>query len=337
MRTGWLVMWTAGVGLIAGTAGAFTDDFTDGVPASAWTVLQDDPATLSLNEQGGRLDVLASNPPNNAIDALYLSNGVDGFRVGTTQDFELTLRYSLSGFDDNAAVVGDALGLTFGVGRDLDGQDSAAIGYGVGRQALGPFVATSTALAAGVRINDVQSESILAIGSPDGGTFRITYDAAGDDLSLGLAGGSAFLLEDTVRGVWGAEALFVSFGARGGGFSWGLGDAWLDDFAVVNGDVRPLNPASALAGDFNASGAVEQSDLDLALTNWGGLRGFEDGASVFASSAIDQEELDAVLLNWGAAAAGRVANPNRAIPEPTLNLALAAGCWGLICTRRRPG
>jgi hypothetical protein len=74
-------------------------------------------------------------------------------------------------------------------------------------------------------------------------------------------------------------------------------------------------PVAALEGDYNASGMVEQADLDLVLQYWG-----QEGASAppawtngRPSGVIGQTHLDAVLLNWGttqgALATARVAAP----------------------------
>jgi hypothetical protein len=90
-----------------------------------------------------------------------------------------------------------------------------------------------------------------------------------------------------------------------------------------------------LIGDYNASGTVEQGDLDLVLLNWG------QGANAapptwlndLPSGLIDQEELDGVLLRWGETAAVRAAT----IPEPagvTLVAVLLASCLGVECSRR---
>ena len=309
-------------------ASAVDDDFTTALLAPQWSRLEDAPAQLTLAQQNGRVEVLANNPSSNLIDALYLSNGPQGFRLGTTQDFEITLDYALTpgSVDASNAVLGDLLGLVFGVGRDLDGTDSAAIGYGIGRQQLGPFITNGTALAAGVRIDDAQTENVLSVFSPNAGTFRIAYDAAGDDLTLGVtqAGISALVLQDTVRGLWNAESLFVSLGARGGGFSFSSGDAWLDGFRVLSGDVQPI--VAALAGDYTGNGSVEQGDLDLVLNNWGQPRGDWANAAGFASAGVDQEELDRVLNHWGGSAAASSAG--HAVPEPGVFALLAVGLCG---------
>ncbi|MEM1446822.1 MAG: hypothetical protein AAGF84_12255 [Planctomycetota bacterium] len=311
---------------------AVNDDFADALTASTWSLVQDAPGQLDLAEQNGRLETLANNPVNNAIDALYLSDGASGFRLSTSADFEITLDYALTDFDSSASVIGDALGLAFGVGRDLDGTDSAAIGYGVSKQSFLGNPLVGTALAAAYRTGDLQTEIPLQLFGPSAATFRIAYDAAGDDLTLGITDPavSAFVLEDTVRGVWNADALYVSFGARGGGFSLDSGDAWLDNVSVVTGDVLLL-PAP-LPGDYDRSGLVEQGDLNLVLNGWGQARVGWSNAEGFTTAAVDQEELNRVLNNWGSSQTPDM--QGGFVPEPTA-AGLAALAFGLCGLRRR--
>ncbi|MEM7576390.1 MAG: choice-of-anchor tandem repeat NxxGxxAF-containing protein [Planctomycetota bacterium] len=93
-----------------------------------------------------------------------------------------------------------------------------------------------------------------------------------------------------------------------------------------------------LAGDYDASGQVEQGDLNLVLSNWGvdtAAAGVPTGwLNDLPEGLIDQAELNAVLSNWGAQAAGLGSAVT--VPEPTG--ALAAGVGGLLrCRRRRHG
>ena len=212
---------------VARAASAVDDDFSDGMIGPQWSLLQDNPA-LSLSEQKGRLEVLSAPGGDSADDALYLSN----FRLSTAADFSVALDYDFGAFQSGGAF-GSGLALDFGVGRDLAGTDSAAIGFGrVGGSPL-PFI-----LAALHRTDDAQTTDATAFPVLSSGTFLLTYDAAGDDLSLGLDGQAPlFTLADTVRGVWGADSLYVSFGARGSGFTTASGDASLDNFAVRSGSV----------------------------------------------------------------------------------------------------
>ncbi|MEM1026643.1 MAG: hypothetical protein AAGJ38_01005 [Planctomycetota bacterium] len=110
-----------------------------------------------------------------------------------------------------------------------------------------------------------------------------------------------------------------------------LTDPGLDleiEYAIGGVFVNVVEVLPALAGDFNASGSVEQGDLNLVLTNWGGTRTFDDGTSIFATDNVDQEELNVVLSNWGASARPSFEGFN--IPEPASALLLAL--YGL----RRP-
>jgi hypothetical protein len=113
-------------------------------------------------------------------------------------------------------------------------------------------------------------------------------------------------------------------------------DVGLDE--VVPGSVRFIND---FAGDYNANGIVEQSDLDLVLLNWGnaGPPPPEGWLNHLPEGPIDQAELDAVLLNWGAG--GEIsARPQlnglfaASVPEPSALGACCAACF-LLAYRAR--
>lgn len=96
-------------------------------------------------------------------------------------------------------------------------------------------------------------------------------------------------------------------------------DAYFDDFALVAA-------VSAIEGDFNGDGMVDNGDLNLLLSNWGA--GSVPGEWVNGFTApVDNGELNALLGNWGA-------GTSSAIPEPaSLTLvAFVAACGRL---RRR--
>lgn len=214
--------------LVGVSAQAQSDDFNDNTIGSQWTLLQDAPTELSLSEINGRLEAASSPATSPNTDALYLSNGTGGFRLATDTDFEITIDYNLGGFSGSGGL-SDALALVFGIGRDLDGTDSSAIGFGP--TAFGPQ------LAGAHRTDDNQTVVPILGGSPSG-TFTITYDAAGDDLALG-AGALSFPLLDTVQAIWGADDLFVSFGIRGNAYALTPGETYLDNFNIVSGRVIP--------------------------------------------------------------------------------------------------
>lgn len=220
-------------------ASIYDDSFASSGVSSQWSTLTDNPGVLDLVQQSGRLEAIANAPVSINDDALYLSNGAAGFRLSTTSDFEITLGYDFTQVSANGPT-GTAMTLVFGVGRDLDGFDSAAIGYGfVSTDLLGsPIVLPG--LGGAYRTNDVQTESPLGFGASSG-TFRIVYDSVGDVLTLG-DGALSYSLTDVVRapGAWNADSLYVSMGVRGNGFTLNSGDASLDNFSVVSGTVLPI-------------------------------------------------------------------------------------------------
>ena len=213
---------------VARAASAVDDDFSDGMIGPQWSLLQDNPA-LSLSEQNGRLEVLSAPGGDSADDALYLSH----FRLSTAADFSVALDFDFPSFQSDGGF-GSTLGLDFGVGRDLAGTDSAAIALG---RAGG--INLPAALVIAHRTDDAQTTDFgPTLQLLTAGTFLLSYDAADDDLSIGLDGQPPlFTLADTVRGAWGADSLYVSFGARGSGFTTASGDASLDNFAVRSGSL----------------------------------------------------------------------------------------------------
>ena len=227
---------------VARAASAQSDDFDDGLVGPQWSLVVDDPANLNIAETGGKAVVTATTggSPNN--DALYLSNGPGGFRLSTASDFAMQIDYR---FPAPAASAGNgsAVGLVFGVGRDLDGTDSAAVGYGYATA----FGLTAGSAAFAFRSDDAQSPTQTNFAAPNNGTLTLNYDADADVLSASVGGGVPFTLADTVRGVWGADALYVSFGARGRGIATPAGGASFDNFLVTSGVVVPV-PEPAAAG-----------------------------------------------------------------------------------------
>jgi hypothetical protein len=118
----------------------------------------------------------------------------------------------------------------------------------------------------------------------------------------------------------------------GGGFEPFLADAIIANGQNVKVDYL-VSALIGLAGDYNASGTVEQADLDLVLLHWG-----QSAATIPATwtndlptGNIDQEELDGVLLNWGHSGSGTAA-----VPEPASSFLLTlCGVLALVLLRRR--
>ncbi len=94
-------------------------------------------------------------------------------------------------------------------------------------------------------------------------------------------------------------------------------------FDTATADFAQFALLAGLDGDYNASGQVEQGDLDLVLLNWGVDTTPGSGAGVPAGwvndlpvGQIEQTELDKVLLNWGSASAPNFSANPAVVPEP---------------------
>lgn len=234
------------IGLVAPAfaATAYDDNFDDNTLGSAWTEIIDAPATLDAAEQNQRLEVLATGGGPANQDAIYLSDGADGFRLSTAADFEIAIDYSFTNASATGGIpgTGDAMLLVLGIGRDLDGTDSAAIGLGY----VNAFGAGVLGLAAGSRVDDAQTNTPILNGLATG-TLVVAYDTALDRLTLGDDIGNVTTIDNMVVGQWLADDVFVSFGARGTGFATSSGDAFLDNFVIRNGTVVVPTPTAATA------------------------------------------------------------------------------------------
>ncbi|MCC6680948.1 MAG: hypothetical protein IT445_08600 [Phycisphaeraceae bacterium] len=327
---------TAGVvlALLASTAVSAlgqSDNFNDNVRGPQWSLLEDSPSELSLAEIAGRVQVAASDPASSSTDALYLSNGTAGFRLATDADFQITLDYNFGSYDDTGITNLEGLALVFGVGRDLDGTDSAAIGVGPVHIDLGFGAFTTPLLVGASRTDDVQSEAILSSLFPPApftaGTFIITYNAAGDDLILAsnVTGTSPYALNDTVQSIWNADALYVSLGARGSGITLTDNNTFFDNFTIVTGHVMfDLHP-----GDANGDGLVNLADLQILGDNWLNNSADWSMADFTGDNLVNLSDLQILGDNWGFGVAPDIAfdqaltQAGLPVPEPATTAMMA--------------
>jgi hypothetical protein len=136
--------------------------------------------------------------------------------------------------------------------------------------------------------------------------------ALAGNLDVGLAAGfmpaagNSFTLISAAGGLAGTFAS-TSLPSLPPGLSWLLSYSTSDV-------VLSIAAGSALVGDYNGNGTVEQADLDLVLLNWGGAGIPAGWVNDLPEGLIDQGELDGILLNWGNSAPA--ASGASAVPEP---------------------
>ena len=257
-----------------GRDAAFEDDFDDGAVGPAWRLVVDEAAALSIAEAGGAARVTSAGGGAPTNDALYLSAGEKGFRLSTASAFRLEIDYSFTNVGGSAPF-GRGLGLVFGVGADLDGRNSAAIGFGYGNGGVANVPAGTVAY----RVDDKQSIKATSLAVAATGRFVIDYDPAADTLTF-AAGEFTTPLVGLVGGAWKADALYVSFGARGHGFTAAPREAFFDDFAVAVGTLAAA-PAPAAAEPAAAEPAAAEpaaaAALGPAAPPPAGVRGLRSG------------------------------------------------------------
>ncbi|MEM1446820.1 MAG: PEP-CTERM sorting domain-containing protein [Planctomycetota bacterium] len=171
--------------------------------------------------------------------------------------------------------------------------------------------------------------------TPDSITFELDLfrdglmnerDSEGDIVG-GAAGFDATTVIDVTSGASGYDSL--RFGSPSGISAAPGGGGLFDNILLELIDAVVID---GVVGDYDNSGLVEQSDLNLVLTNWGTDRTFSDpGGTEFGSLLVDQEELNLVLTNWGSSSAPSF--EGSAVPEPG-TLALLGGL-ALAGLRRR--
>ena len=126
-----------------------------------------------------------------------------------------------------------------------------------------------------------------------------------NDIRLDLANGKMYFCDDLRTQIWranldGSEQEILFTGLPG------------PDFIALDLAAIPELP------DYDASGLVDQGDLDLVLLNWRtrATRVPDSWTNVRPFGAVDQSELDAILLHWGEGIPMATASSAAAVPEP---------------------
>jgi hypothetical protein len=192
-------------------------------------------------------------------------------------------------------------------------------------------------------VRDDLDNAYLAYDFDSGSPFNNALAIIGFDSDVGLGDEEAMTAPGDSGGpvlIDGAIAGVTSFGARlpsadindvadysWGELAFGIRVSAFREFLIQATDGAAVFAYDALPGDYNASGTIEQADLDLVLLHWGaGAMTPPTGwLNDPPTRLIDQDELDGVLLNWGNTASVR--GTFAAVPEPpALSLALVVTC-----------
>lgn len=232
----------------AAIAAANGDNFSDNSQSNQWSLIEDDHAALWLSETNQRLELRAAGGGASTNDALYLSSGAGGFKLGTASDLSASIDYRFA----YSAGAGDSgtLAIVFGIGRDLAGTDSAAIGYSRSTNFL-----LDHAVGVAYRVGGDQKTVAMGWDVATSGTFTLSYTAASDRLTFGN-GTFSTNLDGLVQGQWHADTVWLSFGGRGSGLTAGSGDAYLDNFSVTGDIIAAPEPATLALLAFGGLGLV---------------------------------------------------------------------------------
>lgn len=235
---------------IAARSQAADDNFNDNNNSPQWVVIQDNAAALAIDEVNGQVEIEADGSSIATDDAIFLSDASAGFALSTAADFEIQIQFTLHAFNATGGF-GDAFAFVFGVGEDLDGQNSAAVGWGLGNLGIN----TQSIIVTDYRVNDISPGVNIVGAGPNPGslpqtvTFVAAYTALTDRLTFSVP--ELALSEDLdglVQGQWGASALRYSFGARGEGYSVAGDEAYFDNFQVTSGVFVPEPAVGWLCG-----------------------------------------------------------------------------------------
>ena len=272
--------------------------------------------------------------------------------------------YNMSGGSLNVTIDGITVGQESGTDGSFDLSNDAAVDSSrlrLGRYDSGvdPAAQGSMSVTGHQVIVDVDH---LDIGSDDGtltngeGTLTFTSSATGIStldvstavtLNDGSVAGFADLVVDLSAGVGlPSDIVLIDVGETGtvfgsfrnlpeGATDPSFGGRMITYAYGPDGNDIALVPSSAVNGDYDDSGQVGQTDLDLVLLNWGAAvpptptNPVPWVNQIPTDGQVNQDDLDGVLLNWGNSLAAASIG---AAPEPSsVLLMLLGGC----CVARR--
>jgi hypothetical protein len=213
-----------------------SDNFNDNsMDTSLWSIYQESPTIVWLNETNQRLELRSTGVHNDA-GADYCANA---WGFSPTKDFSFKIDFK---HDQSPPLNPDDRDWDFsvhlGLAKDWDNHVFLESGYGV----AGPSSAHSFFYCATIvnGYEDSKGEMDKVI---DYGTLYISYDADKDELYLSNTGywdtNAWITIPDLLQGEWDASLVFPYIGGWSDGVTLNSGNAYLDNFVVDNGEDGP--------------------------------------------------------------------------------------------------
>ena len=230
-----------------------SDDFDDNQTGLLWSIQEDNPDNIWINEVNQRVE-LESTLSANEEDARYLSNN---WGIISTSDFKFRVDFNYE------PVTSDWGEIYIGIGpvenTNLQGEENY-ISFAVGCDSENPIFWYEK-FVDGVLVDDD-----FDIRTSSTGTLYISYNSSLDELYLSHTGYGIENAWITVSGLLHGEWVDKKIGLAIGGYSEGVvfssGQAYLDSFIVEEGNVVNLTP------DINHDMSVDVIDLAKFGDEW---------------------------------------------------------------------
>jgi len=234
-----------------------SDNFDDNLrDTSLWSLYEEDPSNVWLDETNQRLEMRSTTIPAHAT-ALYFANG---WGLSTADDFSFKTDFHNSFTSSTHAWAQVMLGLAKGSDPTTVRENNARIEAAWETGKIPPEIFNY-----GWSVEGAESNNEIPRGSDDG-TLYLSYDASVDELYLSHTGywktSAWYTIAGVLQGTWGGGAVSPCLG---GEVDWGAaidsGDAYLDNFVVDSGTVVSVSVIPA-------PGAILLGSIGLGLIGW---------------------------------------------------------------------
>jgi hypothetical protein len=235
-----LITFRTMVGLIVLTTSVThalpSDNFNDNsMDTSLWSLYQESPAVVWLDETSQRLELRSTGVHNDAYADYY----ANAWGFSPTDDFSFRIDFEHDQIPP--AIPGDQdwdFSVHLGLAKDWDNEIFLEAGYGV----AGPTTAHSFFYCATI-VDGYEDAKGEVDKVTDYGTLYISYDADNDELYLSHTGywdtNAWITIPGLLRGEWDASLVFPYIGGWSDGVALNPGNAYLDNFVVDSGFIAP--------------------------------------------------------------------------------------------------